>query len=54
MIGVRLTVARCSAVYSGLLDTILPEALRLRMFKADGSALVHAAAGGYKPLSPSG
>jgi endonuclease len=47
----RLIVARCSAVYSGRLDTILPEAVRLLMFKADGSVLVHADAGGYKPLN---
>ena len=47
----RLIVARCSAVYSGRLDTILPEALRLLMFKADGSVLIHADAGGYKPLN---
>jgi RecB family endonuclease NucS len=47
----RLLVARCSAVYSGRLDTILPEALRLLMFKADGSVLIHADAGGYKPLN---
>jgi hypothetical protein len=47
----RLIVARCSAVYSGRLDTILPEALRLIMVKADGSVLIHADAGGYKPLN---
>ena len=47
----RLIVARCSAVYSGRLDTILPEALRLLMFKGDGSVLIHADAGGYKPLN---
>jgi endonuclease len=47
----RLIVARCSAVYSGRLDTVLPEALRLLMFKADGSVLIHADAGGYKPLN---
>jgi endonuclease len=47
----RLIVARCSAIYSGRLDTILPEALRLLMFKADGSVLIHADAGGYKPLN---
>ena len=29
----------------------LPEALRLIMIKADGSVLVHADAGGYKPLN---
>jgi len=48
---VRLIVARCSAVYSGRLHTLLPEALRLIMIKADGSVLIHADAGGYKPLN---
>ncbi len=38
----RLIVARCSATYSGRLDTVLPEALRLIMVKADGSVLLHA------------
>jgi RecB family endonuclease NucS len=47
----RLIVARCSAQYSGRLDTVLPEALRLLIFKADGSVLIHADAGGYKPLN---
>jgi endonuclease len=47
----RLIVARCEVRYSGRLDAHLPEALRLLMFKADGSVLVHADAGGYKPLN---
>jgi RecB family endonuclease NucS len=47
----RLIVARCSVTYTGRLDAYLPEALRLLMFKADGSVLVHADAGGYKPLN---
>jgi RecB family endonuclease NucS len=47
----RLIVARCSAIYSGRLDTVLPDALRLIMVKADGSVLLHADAGGYKPLN---
>jgi RecB family endonuclease NucS len=47
----RLIVARCSALYSGRLDTVLPEALRLIMIKSDGSVLLHADAGGYKPLN---
>jgi hypothetical protein len=47
----RLIVARCSAVYSGRLYTVLPEALRLIMIKSDGSVLIHADAGGYKPLN---
>ncbi len=47
----RLIVARCSAVYSGRLDTVLPEALRLIMVKSDGSVMIHADAGGYRPLN---
>jgi RecB family endonuclease NucS len=47
----RLIVARCSVTYSGRLDAYLPEALRLIMVKQDGSVLVHADAGGYKPLN---
>src|SRR5215216_5326097 len=47
----RLIVARCSVEYSGRLSAHLPEALRLIMVKADGSVLVHADAGGYKPLN---
>jgi RecB family endonuclease NucS len=47
----RLIVARCQVRYSGRLNALLPEALRLIMVKADGSVLVHADAGGYKPLN---
>src|SRR5215469_16532856 len=47
----RLIVARCSVDYTGRLDAHLPEALRLLILKADGSVLVHADAGGYKPLN---
>src|SRR3954449_8500032 len=47
----RLIVARCSVEYSGRLSARLPEALRLVMLKADGSVLVHADAGGSKPLN---
>ena len=47
----RLIVARCSVDYTGRLTAHLPEALRLLMVKADGSVLVHADAGGYKPLN---
>ena len=47
----RLLVARCEVVYTGRLTATLPEALRLIMIKADGSVLVHADAGGYKPLN---
>ncbi len=47
----RLIVARCEVRYSGRLDALLAEALRLIIVKADGSVLVHADAGGYKPLN---
>jgi RecB family endonuclease NucS len=47
----RLIVARCSVEYSGRLSARLPEALRLLMLKSDGSVLVHADCGGYKPLN---
>jgi RecB family endonuclease NucS len=47
----RLVVARCSVTYSGRLDAFLPEAVRLLMFKVDGSVLVHTDSGGYKPLN---
>jgi len=46
---VRLIVARCEVVYSGRLDAVLPEAVRLLMLKSDGSFLVHADTGGFKP-----
>jgi len=48
---VRLIVARCEVEYSGRLSAFLPESTRLLMLKADGSVLVHADAGGYKPLN---
>jgi endonuclease len=47
----RLVIARCAVEYSGRLSARLPEAVRLLMFKADGSVLVHADGGGYKPLN---
>jgi hypothetical protein len=47
----RLIVARCEVSYSGRLSAYLPESMRLLMLKADGSVLVHADAGGYKPLN---
>jgi RecB family endonuclease NucS len=46
---VRLIVARCEVRYTGRLDALLPEALRLIMVKSDGSVMVHADHGGYKP-----
>src|SRR3954466_5808392 len=48
---VRLIVARCEVSYSGRLNAFLPESTRLLMLKDDGSVLVHADAGGYKPLN---
>jgi RecB family endonuclease NucS len=45
----RLIVARCEVRYSGRLSAVLPEALRLIMVKSDGSVMVHADHGGYKP-----
>jgi endonuclease len=47
--GVRLIVARCEVTYTGRLTAVLPEALRLLMIKSDGSVLVHADTGSYKP-----
>jgi RecB family endonuclease NucS len=47
----RLVVARCEVTYSGRLNAFLPESTRLLMLKDDGSVLVHADAGGYKPLN---
>jgi RecB family endonuclease NucS len=48
---VRLIVARCEVRYSGRLNAVLPESTRLLILKSDGSVLVHADAGGYKPLN---
>jgi RecB family endonuclease NucS len=45
----RLIVANCEVTYSGRINAVLPEALRLLMVKSDGSFLVHADTGGYKP-----
>jgi endonuclease len=47
----RLVVARCEVTYTGRVSAFLPESTRLIMIKADGSVLVHADAGGYKPLN---
>jgi RecB family endonuclease NucS len=46
---VRLIVARCEVHYTGRLTAVLPEALRLLMLKSDGSVMVHADTGGFKP-----
>jgi RecB family endonuclease NucS len=47
----RLLVARCEVRYTGRLNAVLPEAVRLLILKADGSVLVHDDAGGFKPLN---
>ncbi len=47
----RLVVARCEVLYTGRLRARLPQAVRLLMFKSDGSVLVHDDAGGYRPLN---
>jgi hypothetical protein len=49
MESMRLIVARCEVRYSGRLDALLPMALRLLMVKSDGSVMVHADTGGFKP-----
>lgn len=45
----RLIVARCEVTYTGRLTAVLPEALRLLVLKSDGSVMVHADTGGFKP-----
>ena len=47
----RLLVARCEVRYTGRLNALLPESVRLVLLKSDGSVLVHADSGGYKPLN---
>lgn len=47
----RIVVAVCTVDYEGRLSARLPQARRLLVVKADGSVLVHADAGGYKPLN---
>ncbi|HEU4450187.1 MAG TPA: endonuclease NucS [Gaiellaceae bacterium] len=47
----RLIVARCEVRYTGRLTAVLPDSTRLVLLKEDGSVLVHADAGGYKPLN---
>ena len=44
--AVRLIVARCEISYVGRLTTVLPEAVRLLMLKADGTFMVWADGGG--------
>jgi len=49
----RLIVARCQVTYAGRLSTVLDEAVRLLMIKADGTFMVWADGGGsnVKPLN---
>ncbi len=47
----RLVLANCSVDYAGRLTAHLPPAPRLIMVKGDGSVLVHADGGSYKPLN---
>src|SRR5213079_2906228 len=47
----RRVVACCQVVYTGRSTARIPEAVRLLMFKADGSFLVHDDAGGFRPLN---
>jgi len=48
---VRIVVARCTVDYVGRLTAHLPEADRVIIIKADGSVLIHADGGSYKPLN---
>lgn len=47
----RVVIARCTAIYSGRLNASLALATRAIIVKADGSVLVHADGGSYKPLN---
>ena len=47
----RIVVARCQVDYTGRLTAHLPPAVRVIMVKSDGSVLVHADGGSYKPLN---
>ncbi len=51
--AMRLIVARCEVSYIGRTTTVLPEAVRLLMVKADGTFMVWADGGGpsVKPLN---
>ena len=49
--GVRLLVTHCSVSYEGRLGARLEPALRLLIFKADGSVAIHCDAKAYKPLN---
>jgi RecB family endonuclease NucS len=47
----RLLVTRCSVEYEGRLVSRLAPAVRLVLFKADGSVAVHSDSKAYKPLN---
>ncbi len=47
--ALRVIVARCEVHYRGRVSSVLPMAVRLILWKADGSFMVHSDAGGYKP-----
>jgi RecB family endonuclease NucS len=47
----RVLIAECDVTYTGRLNALLPRATRLIMVKADGSVLIHADGGSYKPLN---
>jgi RecB family endonuclease NucS len=49
----RLVIARCEVTYTGRLSAYLPEAVRLLMFKSDGTFMVWSDGGGpsVKPLN---
>lgn len=49
--GMRIVICDCSVDYEGRLSAHLPLARRTIMFKGDGSVLVHADIGGFKPLN---
>lgn len=47
----RLVIAECSVDYAGRLTSHLPRGRRVLMVKSDGSLLIHADGGSYKPLN---
>lgn len=47
----RIVIARCTVDYSGRLTAHLDAATRVIMCKGDGSVLIHAEIGSYKPLN---
>jgi RecB family endonuclease NucS len=49
--AMRLVLTRCSVEYDGRLGARLAPAVRLLVFKADGSVAVHSDSKAYKPLN---